>query len=398
MRRSFPLTALIALVGPVLIALFPPVLAQPALAQSATPEAAASSGPAITVVAADKRLMRDRVLASGLVAPVEMVQVAPLIEGQPIEALLADVGDRVVQGQKLATLSRSSLDLQRSQFTASLAAARASIAQVEAQLLEATSSADQAQRVATRTAQLREQGAATQAAADAANANAISATARVNVAVQSLEAARAQVALVEAQMANVDLQLRRTEVIAPFAGEISARNAVVGAIATAGGPPMFSIIRDGALELQANVAETDLLRLAVGQIASLRPVGAVQPLPGRIRLVEPTIDPLSRQGRVRITLESVGDVRSGMFVDAEILAAEREALAVPITAVGSGAEGTTVMRVKDGVVERVPVVTGIRDGSWIEIREGLVPGDLVVMKAGAFVRDGDRITPVPAMN
>ena len=395
MRPVLLFSAVMAMVSPAL-----PGLVMPAMAQTEPPaaESVTANRPAITVVAAAPRLLRDRVLASGLIAPVELVQVAPLIEGQPIESLMADVGDRVEQGQVLARLSRSSLDLQRSQFTASLAAARATIAQVEAQLIEARSSAEEAQRVATRTAQLREQGAASQAAADSANANAISATARVNVATQSLEAARAQVALVEAQMANVDLQLQRTEVTAPFAGEITARNAVVGAIATAGGPPLFSIIRDGALELQASVAEADLLRLASGQKATLRLVGAAEPLSGSVRLVEPTIDAVTRQGRLRIALEPEANVRSGMFVDAEILAAEREALAVPVTAVGSGAEGSTVMRVTDGLVTRVPVVTGIRDGSWIEIREGLQPGDQVVMKAGAFVRDGDRVNPVPAMN
>jgi HlyD family secretion protein len=54
------------------------------------------------------------------------------------------------------------------------------------------------------------------------------------------------------------------------------------------------------------------------------------------------------------------------------------------------------MRVKDGIVERVAVKTGIRDGGLVEITEGLNQGDLVITKAGAFVRAGDRINPVPA--
>ncbi len=40
------------------------------------------------------------------------------------------------------------------------------------------------------------------------------------------------------------------------------------------------------------------------------------------------------------------------------------------------------------------MTTGIRDGGWIEVSEGLAEGDLVVAKAGAFVRDGDMIQPV----
>ncbi len=378
-------------------------LVQPAVAETA---AAATDGaaetattlPAITVSEVGKRLMRDRVIASGLIAPVESVQVAPLIEGQPIEALLADVGDVVTEGQVLAILSKTTLELQKSQFTASLASAEATIAQAEAQMLDARTSADEAQRVNERTASLRAQGAASQAAADTAQSNAISATARVTVAVQSLEAARAQLALVEAQLANVDLQLSRTEVKAAVAGEITSRNAVIGSVASASGQPMFTLIRDGALELQADVAESDLLRLKPGQKALLNLVGGTEPLTGSIRLIEPTIDNVSRLGQARITVDDPQSVRSGMFVDAEILVAEREVVAVPVTAVGSATGGATVMKVVDGVVSRVPVKTGIRDGGWIEITEGVSDGDVVVAKAGAFVRDGDRINPVPATN
>lgn len=377
-------------------------MAQPALAEvanAATDAPAASTRlPAITVQTVAKRSLSDRVIASGLIAPVERVQVAPLIEGQAIEALLADVGDRVSEGQVLAVLSRTSLELQRSQFNASLAAARATIAQAEAQMLEARATADEAQRVAERTQKLREQGSASQAAADSSNAAAVSATARVTVAVQSLEAARAQLALAEAQLANVELQLSRTEVKAPVAGEITARNAVVGSIASAGAAPMFAIIRDGELELQADVAEVDLTRLGVGQKAVLRFVGLSAPLTGSVRLIEPAIDPMTRLGRVRIEVDEDDKVRSGMFVEAEVLVAEHQALAVPVTAVGSSADGATVMKVADGVAQLVRVQTGIRDNGWIEILSGLSEGDTVVAKAGAFVRDGDRINPVPATN
>lgn len=380
----------------VALALFALALAAPVFAQEAAPAPAAPTLPAITVSTVETRLLRDRVIVSGLVNPVEAVQVAPLIEGQPIETLLADVGDKVAAGQVLATLSKTTLELQRSQYIASLASARATIAQAEAQLLEAQAAADEAARVNERTAALRAQGTASQAAADQASANAIGSTARVTVARQSLEAARAQVELVEAQLANLDLQLSRTEVKAPVAGEITHRNAVVGSIASAAGQPMFTMNRDGALELSADVAEIDLMRLAPGQAVSMIAVGAPDRLQGSIRLVEPTIDTTTRLGRARVTIDTPAGVRAGMFMDAEILVAERETIAVPVTAVGSSSEGATVMKVADGTASRVVVKTGIRDGGWVEIVEGISAGDTVVTKAGAFVRDGDRINPVAA--
>ena len=345
-------------------------LGAPALAQSEATAATETpaitpSLPAITVSTVELQSLTDRVIATGLVGPVEQVQVQPLIEGQPIEALLAEVGDMVTAGQVLARLSASTLELQKAQSIASRASSRATIAQAEAQLLEAQSSAAEAQRVADRTSKLKAQGSASQAAADTASANAVSATARVSVAIQSLEAARAQLALSEAQLANVDLQLTRTEVKAPYAGEVVERNATLGSVASAAATPMFVLVRDGALELRADVAE-------------------------------PTIDTLTRLGRARITLDAPEKLRSGMFVDAEILVVTRDALAVPVTAVGSSADGATVMRVKDGLVERVSVTTGIRDGGLVEILSGIAAGDTVVTKAGSFVRPGDKINPIPA--
>lgn len=390
MRPTLILSAALTLASPAL-----PALAEGAAAAEALP-AAVPVAPAITVAEVRPRLLSDRVIASGMIAAIEEVQVAPFVEGQPLDRLLADVGDMVAAGQVLAVLSRTTLDLQRTEAAASLAAARSAIAQAEAQLVETEAAAAEAARVVERTAKLRQSGTVPQATWDTVQANATAANARVTVARQGLEATRAQLALAEARLENVDLMLSRTEVKAPVAGKIVARNARIGAIATAAGQPMFVIVRDAALELRADVAETDLLRLAPGQKARLRAVGMSDTLTGTVRLVEPSIDPVTRLGRARIEIDQDSDLRTGMFVEAEILTAEREALAVPVTAIGSSPDGATVMRVRDGVVERVVVTTGIRDGGMVEIVSGLAAGDQVVLKAGAFVRAGDRINPVPA--
>ena len=352
--------------------------------------------PAISVVSPSVRHMMDRVLASGLVSPVETVYVAPLIEGQQIEALRADVGDSVTQGQVLASLSQASLALQKAQLGASEASAKASIAQSEASLIASKSSFADAQRTADRTAKLMAAGTASTVANDNAQSAVVSANAQVAVATQTLAATNAQLTLVRAQMSNIDLQLARTSVVSPVAGIITARNAQLGAIASAAGAPMFTLIRDGALELRADVAEADLNRVAKGQKAALTLGATGQNVIGTVRLVEPTINTTTRFGSARIQFDDPGSVRSGMFVSASILVAERDTLALPVTAVGSDNGEATVMLVKDGIVQRTVVKTGIAEGAWVEIISGLTAGDQVVARAGAFVSDGDKINPVPA--
>ena len=372
----------------------------PAATPTATPAAATTADtatlPAITVTSVTKRNLSDHILASGLIGPVELVQVQPLIEGQPIESLAADVGDTVTAGQVLATLSTATLTLQKSQLMATAAATQASIAQAQAQLVSAQSNADEAKRTADRTATLMAQGSATNTANDQAKAALTSANANVTVAQQSLEAAKAQVTLDNAQLSNIDLQLSRARVVAPVAGTITARNAQIGAVASANGQAMFTIVKDGALELRADVAEADLMRVTKDQTATLTLASGDSTITGKVRLIEPTIDTATRLGRARIWIDDETKVRSGMFASADILVTTHDAIAVPVTAVGAEGSETTVMAVKDGLVSRVVVQTGIRDGGWIEIISGLTEGESIVAKAGAFVADGDKINPVPA--
>lgn len=377
------------------LALFLLLAAAPAGAETET-AAAPANLPAITVTAIAQRPLVERVRASGLIEPAETVYVQPLIEGQAIDEVLVEVGDHVEAGDVLARLSDSALALQRSQLDATHASAEAAIAQAEAQLVEAEAVRDKAFRDRDRAQRLAAQGATSATAADAAISDAATAVARVSVALQGLNAAKAQLRVVEAQVADIELQLRRTSVVAPVAGEISAREARIGAIASMSGAPLFSIIRDGLLELRADVAEQDIADLRPGMEARMTVVGLATPLVGAIRLVEPTVDPVTRQGRIRIAVDDPARVRAGMFADAEIVVVAKEALAAPVSAVRRENGGGAALVVRDGVVTQAPIVTGIRDNGFVEIVDGLAAGDTIVLKAGAFVRDGDHVNPVAA--
>lgn len=390
MRPALPfrLAALLALV------LAASSLAAPSLAAEGA-AVAPSALPAITVTEIRPAHLVQRVHASGMIVAVEEVLVSPQIEGQAVESIAAEVGDWVAAGAVLARLSDAALKLQRSQLDATRASAEAAVAQAQAQLLEAEAMRDEALRERDRAEKLSRQGVTSAAATDTARSNAATAMARTTAATQARMAAEAQLRLVDAQIADVELQLRRTAIVAPVAGRVTGRDARLGAIA-AGGAPLFSIMRDGALELRADVAEQDVLALAAGQKTTLRVVGRTEPIPGKIRLVEPTVDADTRLGRVRIGIDAPEMVRAGMFAEAEIEVRAVDALAAPVSAVRSVAGGAEVYRVRDGVVEITPIVAGIRDGALVEIVSGLAEGDLVVAKSGAFVRDGDRINPIPA--
>jgi HlyD family secretion protein len=354
--------------------------------------------PAIVVTSVTERKLVDRVLTSGTIQPVEEVYVQPLVEGLSIKALGADVGSRVKAGQTLATLMDDTLILQKSQLEANKAKVVAARAQGEAALLQAKTNADEAKRQRDRAITLSKSGTISTAQVDQLTAAATSAAAAQNSAEQALKSNDADMKVIESQIDNINLQLARTEVKAPVDGVISARNAKIGAIASGAGQPLFTIIRDDALELKADLAEEDVLKVAKGQKVAISLTGNAAKISGTVLRVDPTVSATTRLGSVEIAIDNPETVRSGMYAQADIIVKERTSPSLPVTAVTSKSDVTTARLVKDDTVHVVQVATGIQDGEYIEITKGLQNGDKVVVKAGAYVREGDHVRPVDSLN
>lgn len=350
--------------------------------------------PSIVVTEATVRKLVDRVVATGTIKPVEEIYVQPQVEGLSIRSLEADVGDRVEADGVLARLSDDALLLQKSQLVATRAKAEASLAQYKAQLTDAEANAAEAERQYKRATTLGKSGTISTSQIEQAETAATSARAKVNSTEQAIAIAEADIKVVDSQIADIDLKLARTDIKTPAAGLVASRNAKVGAIASGAGQPLFTVIRDGEIELVADVSETDVLKMQVGQKANITIAGGASRFAGTIRLISPLVDQQTRLGAVHIVIDDDDKALAGMFATAEIIIAETEAVALPVSAITTSKEGSTTRLVADGVVKQVGIETGIQDGAFIAITKGLKAGDTVVAKAGAFVRDGDHIRPV----
>ncbi|PKA41405.1 efflux transporter periplasmic adaptor subunit [Rhizobium sullae] len=366
----------------------------PAFAQETATTTPQQNLPAIVVTTAKTRALVDRVVATGTVKPVEEVYIQPQVEGLSIRALNADVGDKVAADSTLATLNDDALLLQKSQMEATKAKGEATLAQLRAQLVEAEANAEQARQQQARAREMVKKGTVSTATVEQADATAASANARVKSAEQAIMVAQADLKVVDSQIADTDLRLARTDVRTPVAGTVSAKNAKVGAIALGSGDPLFTVIRDNDIELVAEVGESDIIKIEPGQKATISLAGSRDKLSGSVRLVSPTVDPTTRLGLVHILIDDDRKARSGMYGSAEIIMRTAENVALPLSAVLTSSDGSSARRIEDGVVRFAKVETGIQDGAYIEIVKGLKDGDEVVAKAGAYVRDGDRITPV----
>lgn len=184
------------------------------------------------------------------------------------------------------------------------------------------------------------------------------------------------------------------QVQAPVAGLVSSSTATIGAIASGKGEALFSIITGNEFDLVGQVATSDLSKIAVNQTAKVKVVGAGE-MDGKVRLIAPTIEPNSQLGQVFISVDPSNHLLVNASGRAIIKTGESCGIAVPLTAVLYGTAGTVVQVIRRQRVETRHVEVGLLSGGQVEIREGLSEGDIVVARAGALLREGDPVRPVP---
>ena len=186
------------------------------------------------------------------------------------------------------------------------------------------------------------------------------------------------------------------QVQSPVAGLISASSAVIGALASAKGEPLFSIIARGEFDLIGMVPVQDIAKLSANQSARIKVIGAGE-VEGRVRRIAPTVEPNSQLGQVVIGITTNRRLLVNSSGRALIKTGQScNNVSVPLTAVLYGTAGTVVQVVRRARVETRRVEVGLISGGDVEIRDGINEGDIVVARAGALLREGDPVRPVTA--
>ena len=348
--------------------------------------------PAVTVSPAREREFVEHLFVSGSLVARDEAMVGAQIDGLRIVELLAEDGDRVEKDQILARLDRSQLDALLAQNDAALARADAAIAQARNQIDQSEAMQAQADADLTRAKGLAI-GVITQATLDQRVAAARSAEAQVAGARSALAVAQAERHSREAERRELMVRVGRTEVKAPVAGIVSRRTARLGALAMGSSDPLFRIISEGAIDLEAEVPQDSLAKLALGMPASIDLPGDDHTR-GKVRLISSEVDKTTRLGKVRIALASDANARIGAFASGSVEIGRRVAIGVPAAAVIQSAGGSSIAVVTGGKVEVSKVEVGITNGDTIELRDGLASGQRVVARAAAFLRSGDEVRPV----
>lgn len=384
----------------------------------------AAEAPAVLTVsttAVTARELARELSLTGSVAAWEPLPVMPAANGLRIVQVLAEEGQTVRKGQLLARLDDATLQaqlaaakarassaaaqlakMQRPSRRQDLATAQAALAQAEAQLRSAEDTYQRFKAIHAEGGVSEAELVTRETAVASARAAAEQARARLSLAVEGsrsedLRIAEAQAAEARASVAQMEALLAQTRVVAPDGGLVIKRDAHLGDVSSVG-KPLFQVVRNGRLEIEAKIPEHDLGRVKPGQAAVItsdaRPDLVVT---GKVRRISPSLEAASRQGTVEIDLPANSGYQVGMFVKASVNLGTTQTLAVPAAAVVSREAGSQVF-VLDGQIARArPVVETFRKGGWVGLAGGVKPGEAVIDSGVGFLKDGDKVDVVPAL-
>ncbi len=196
--------------------------------------------------------------------------------------------------------------------------------------------------------------------------------------------ARLEKARRDAEVVKTDLTY--AEIRAPISGTIASvatqeGETVAASFAT---PTFVTIIDDQALELVAMVDETDIGAVAAGnEVLFTVEAFPADEFAGTVKQIAPKGSIISGvvNYEVMIDIDSpVGVLRPDMTANVSVRTAEREALVLPSAAIQrDGFERFVYIEADEGPRRR-SVIIGTRDGAFTEIREGLAPGDRVLLE------------------
>jgi RND family efflux transporter MFP subunit len=321
-----------------------------------TNTARAEAPPALELVPVVARKLETAITLPAELAAYESVAIYPRVPGF-VEEVLVDRGSKVRKGELLARLSAPELAAQR--------------AEAESKAVAAKSTSERL-RAADKTP-----GA---------------------VAHHELEVAEAGAQAEESRVKSLRTLEGYLTVRAPFDGIVTERNvhpgALVGPPSGAGGMPMLRVEQVVKLRLVVAVPESDVGAVNEGAEASF----TVRAWPGQarkgvVRRVAHSIDSRTRTMAVELDIENAdGKLAPGMFAEVKWpVRRSGPSLLVPASAVAQTTEKTFVDRIRDGVIDQVPVQRGATEGELVEVVGALSAGDMVLRRGSEELRNGTHV-------
>ncbi len=329
----------------------------------------------VETVSPSQASIGNTLTADGVISAKDTANVSAKVSGVAIEQVLVEEGARVTAGQVLAVFDTEAMQQQ--------------VLQAEADVTEAEATLANASADAARVLPLLAIDAISRQEADRYQTSKIRAEA-------SLQASKAR-------LNSQRLTLNNATVVAPVSGIISAKMIEVGMVA--GGEPLFTIIKDGILEWQADIDPKLIGEVTVGTAVQVS-LPQNQSVTGEVRRIAPTADN-NRLITIYASLNTNSAVRAGMYQTGKFLLGSSDTQTVPHSAIVSNDGYDYVMLVtaietqdgkKLGRIQQQRVSLGERIGDNVALLEPLANDSRLVKQGGSFLNDGDRVRVIDGLS
>lgn len=379
-----------------------------ACSRSTPVEARASKAPDAATVAVAKATLED--LSRGMVLtaefkPYQEVDIMAKVAGY-VKSIPVDVGDRVKEGQLLATLEIPEMADDRARAQAALDRSQAEVTRAQDQVQQAESAHEIAHLSYSRLAQVSKQkpGLVAQQEVDDAHSKDLVSEAQISGARSNLAAAQEQVHVNNAELQKIKTLFDYTRVTAPFAGVITKRYADTGSMIQAGtassiqAMPLVRLSENSLLRLILPVPESAVPTVHIGQQVDVRVKTLNRSFSGRVTRFDEKVSLATR------TMDTEVDVPNsslllipGMYAEVNLtLASRAHVVAVPIPAIDVGSDetsGQVYVVTPANQVEIRKVKLGLQTAAEVEILGGVEAGEMVVIGNRAGLQSGQTVQP-----
>jgi RND family efflux transporter MFP subunit len=364
----------------------------------------AADVPTVAVVKAARADLSTDLVLTAEFAPFQEVDVMAKVSGY-IKKINVDIGDRVQEGQLLATLEIPEMQDDLTRAAAAIEEANAELATARDELQRAESAHDMAHLSYSRVLDVskREPGLVPQQEVDEAHSRDLVAEAQVSAAKSHIVACQQRIRVSQAEQSRFKTLYQYAVISAPFTGVVTKRYANSGSLIQAGtasqsqAMPVVRLSQNGLLRLALPVPESAVPLIHLGEHVDVRVSALHRSFPGRVARFSDEVDQSTRTMKTEVDVPNPSLVLvPGMYAEVDLVTEHRKnVLAVPVEAVdGSGSSARVFTVQPSGAIQTVPVHLGIETARRIEILSGeLKDGDDVVVGSRSGLKNGDKVQP-----
>jgi RND family efflux transporter MFP subunit len=367
--------------------------------------AVSEGGHGVSVVPAARAIdvdLRNNVTLTAEFEPYYEVDVMAKEAGY-IRRMFVDIGDRVKQGQLLATLEIPELqaDLTRSKSDLQTANAERAVARGDLQRAEAAAQIAQLSYTRIQDVSKKEPGLVPLQEVDVAHSHNLEADAEVSAAQQRVQAAESRYQSAVAGLAHETALVEYTRIVAPFSGVVTQRYASEGSMIQAGiasqtqAMPVVKVSQNNPLRLMLPVPEGDVSSVHKGQHVSVDVPALNRTFDGTVTRFADRLQMSTRTMTTEVDVKNPQlNLIPGMYAQVMLRTAEaKNATAVPPDAVDGTGDNQRLFLVDGGVVRIHKVQTGIQSPQFVQILSGVGVGDIVITGRHSDLHEGQKVQP-----